>query len=96
MGGQTRGPWRDQSITSLSGSSQQLIAADSSRQFLLVNNPNASASISFTILATAAANTGGNVNLTAGGSMLLDENICTNALQVIGSAGAAVTCWTFP
>lgn len=80
----------------LTGASVQLVAADPARQAMIIHNPDAANSLAFTINATAALNTAGSMTLLPGGYMLLDAFIVAQAIQVIGTNGSGVTCWTFP
>ena len=90
-----KGQWKDFSIASMSGASQQLVPAQNGIVGLLIHNPDATNSLAFTINGTAALNTGGSCMLAPGGYLLLDAIVCTNAIQVMGNSGSGVTCWLF-
>lgn len=87
----------DHSIASLSGASETLLAADSSRQFLLVYNPSATQYIAVNPTGgTAALNTAGSITIPPLKAWSPDEFVPTNAMTVIGTAGQPVTCVTNP
>lgn len=82
--------FRDASITSLSGSSQQALAKNGNRQFLLiVNTGNANIGVNITG-GTAAIGGTGTTTIVANGSLLLDHVVPQNAITVIGTAAQPV------
>lgn len=83
---------KDFSIASMSGASQQLLAADPTRQFLQIHNPSAANALAFTFGATAVLNAGGSYTLAAGGTATYDTFVPTGAVQVIGTAAQGCTC----
>lgn len=78
---------RDYSIT-LTGSAQSVLAADSSRSFLMVQAPSAQAvTFSFTT-ATPAAGAVGCFTLAAGSApVIFGPNVPNGALYAIGTSG---------
>ena len=82
--------FRDASITSLTGSSQQALAKNGNRQFLLIENTG-SASIGVNLTGgTAAIGGAGTLTIVAGGSIMLDHVVPQNAITVIGTAAQPV------
>lgn len=76
----------DRSITSLTGSSQQALALNGNRSFLLIENTgNANVGVNLTGGAAAIAGTG-TFTLAAGAQLKLDITIPQNAIFVIGTA----------
>jgi hypothetical protein len=88
---------RDCSIASLSGSSQQILAANPQRKFLfIVNNGAGSNSVGLNLAGgTAAINGSGTITLAANGSFLIQANVpqIYNAITVIGTAAQSVQCF---
>lgn len=88
---------RDRSITSLSGSSQQLVPAEQDRQFIMIENPNAANAIWVNLSGgAAAANTGGSIQIPAGKAWWSTTFVPQGAITVIGAATDDVTCYTAP
>lgn len=86
----------DQSIASLSGSSQQLVAKDMSRSFLhIMNIGNANIAINPTGAASLTV-AGSDIIPPLGSATYAIDSVPGNAFQVIGTAGQPVTCWTSP
>jgi hypothetical protein len=78
---------RDNSIASLTGSSQQALALNGGRQFLAIENTgNANVGVNITG-GTAAIGGSGTITIAAGGSIILDRWVPQNAINVIGTAG---------
>lgn len=91
MSRQTGSLGADRSIASLTGSSQQAIAANESRQSLLISNSgNANVGVNL-VGGTAAIGGTGTITLAAAGLLLLDEWVPTGAINVIGTAGQPLT-----
>lgn len=94
---------RDNSITSLSGSSQAALPQNGNRQFLLIENTgNANIGVNFVGPATGGTQGGGVGNVAAiggtgtitivpNGSILLDRVVPQNPVNVIGTAAQSVT-----
>lgn len=78
--------FRDNSIASLSGASQQAIALNGNRQFLLIENTgNANVGVNLTG-GTAAIGGTGTITIVPNGSILLDHVVPQNQINVIGTA----------
>ena len=96
--------FRDKSIASLSGSSQQACAPNGNRQFLLIENtgtanvgvnfsgPNSGGSQTTTGIGNVAAIAGaGTVTVVANGSLIFEGlAVPQNAVNIIGTAGQPV------
>lgn len=83
--------FRDNSITSLSGSSQQALALNGNRQFLMIENTgNANVGVNTAGGAAAIGGTG-TVTLVPNGTLLLDHVVPQNQINVIGTAGQPLT-----
>lgn len=88
-----RGNFRDASITSLSGSSETLLAQNGNRQFLLIENTG-DADIGVNLTGgTAAIGGTGTLTIVANGSLILDHFVCQNEVTVIGTSGQPVCCY---
>lgn len=87
----------DQSIASLSGSSQTLLNADMTRSFIMIENTgNANIGVNPTG-GTAAIGGTGTFTIVANGSMTFETgSIPGNKFTVIGTAGQPVACVTSP
>lgn len=80
----------DKSITSLTGSSQTALAANPSRQFMvIVNTGSANIGVNLTGGTAAIAGTG-TITLVPDGSILFDTTIPLLAVTVIGTSGQPV------
>jgi hypothetical protein len=87
----------DYSVSSSSGSSQQLLAANTGRGFLIIGNPNASNAVWVNLTGgTAAANGVGCIQLAAGQYIYFVETIMTNAITATATAGSVITCIASP
>lgn len=87
--------FRDASIASLSGASQQLLPFDAQRQYLRIDNVlTAARTITINLTGgTAIANSAGCITLAAGQFFEPQAGcIPTNAITVIGTAADPVTC----
>ena len=85
----------DKSITSLSGSSETLLAQNMQRSFLLiVNTGNANIGVNLAG-GTAAIGGTGTVTIVANGSLIFEDAgfIPGNAINVIGTAAQPVCCY---
>lgn len=87
------GAYTDQSITNLTGASEELMPANANRRFLLISNEGATAIAVNMIGGAAALNTAGSITIAAGGSITLDTYPPTGAINIIGTAGADVTAY---
>lgn len=87
----------DNSITSLSGSSQQIVPANATRSFLLLfNSGNANVGVN---LAGGTASIGGTGTITLapnGSATFATGSIPENAINVIGTSGQPLVCFTSP
>lgn len=96
--------FRDASITSLSGSSQQALGPNGQRQLLIIENdgadnvginlcgPNTGGTQTTTGIGNLAAIAGtGTITIVAGGSLVLDHVVPQNAVNVIGTSGQPLT-----
>jgi hypothetical protein len=93
VGDPVQGALTDVSITSLSGSSQQLVGALSTRRYLMLQNiGNAQVGVN---LAGAAAAIGGSGTYTLypGGTLLFEGFVPTNVINVIGTAAQPLNAW---
>lgn len=85
------GTYTDRSIASMSGSSQQLMAANASRKILIIQNI-AAANIGVNLTGgTAAIGTAGTVTIVPGGNLILDQYPPTSIITVIGTSTQSVT-----
>ena len=87
----------DYSITSLSGSSQSLLAKDGTRSYLLIQNTgNANVGVNLAG-GTAAIGGTGTITLVPNGSLTFNiDSIPANAINVIGTAGQPLVCLASP
>jgi len=77
----------DRTITSLSGSSQSLMAQNMNRNMLILNNTgNASVGVNL-VGGTAVIGGAGTITIVTNGSLVLDSNQIGNAINIIGTAG---------
>lgn len=84
----------DKSIVSLSGSSQTLVAANESRQVLIIMNTSAADNIGVNLAGgTAAIGGTGTITLEPYGSIVLDTFVPTGQINVIGTSGQPVVCY---
>jgi hypothetical protein len=84
----------DKSILSLSGSSQQLVAADETRVYLFIQNTG-NANVGVNIAGGAAALLGtGTATLIPNASWTFDISIPLGPVTVIGTAGQPLVCFT--
>lgn len=83
----------DRTITSLSGSSQSLMAQNMARNIIIIENTG-NANIGVNLIGTTAA-IGGAATLTIvpNGSLIMDSNIVGNAITVIGTSGQPVAAF---
>ncbi len=95
---------QDNSISSMTGSAQALIPQDPTRSYLKIFN-NGADNLTFTFMAYVDSQGKGGVGGAAGGSIVLVPNgsetyntgsIPANAIQVTGTSGQPVTCYTSP
>jgi hypothetical protein len=86
------GAYTDRSLA-LSGSSEQLMAANASRRVLVMQNVGATAAAVNLTGGAAALDTAGSVELAAGEKLVLDSYPPTGAITVIGTAAAAFTAY---
>lgn len=87
----------DSSISSLSGSSQQLLPFNSSRCFLLIYNSGTAAIAVNLTGGTAAINTQGSITIQPTGSINYNTGaVPSNTITVIGTSGQTVTCLSCP
>ncbi len=83
--------FRDNSITSLTGASQQALALNGARQFLLIENTgNANVGVNMSGGAAAIGGTG-TLTLVPNGTLILDHVVPQNQINVIGAAGQPLT-----
>lgn len=88
------GAYTDRSIASLSGASENLMAANANRRSLTINNINAANPIAVNLTGGAAAlNTAGSITLLAGASLVFDQFPPSGAITVIGTALDGVTAY---
>ncbi len=87
------GAYTNRSITSLSGASETLMAANASRRILLIHNEGATSVTVNLVGGTAVAGVGGNITLTAGQQLKLDVYPPTSAITVIGTATGDITAF---
>lgn len=87
----------DNSIASLSGSSQQIVPANATRSLLIFfNDGNANAGINLAG-GTAVIGGAGTITLVPNGSMtFVTGSIPENAINVIGTSGQPLVCLTSP
>lgn len=86
----------DYSITSLSGSSQQLMAQSMTRSFLCIVNTGSS-NIGVNIAGgTAAIGGTGTITIVPNGSLILDTVVVGNLINVIGTSGQPVCAIASP
>jgi hypothetical protein len=82
---------RDNSITSLTGASQQALALNGNRQFLAIENTgNANVGVNLTGGVAAIGGTG-TLTLAAGQAFIFDHWVPQNAVNVIGTAAQPLT-----
>lgn len=92
MARQSAGLLTDRTITSLSGASQALLAANGQRNYLLIENTgNANVGINL-VGGTAIIGGAGTVTLTPNGSLEFVNWIPQGAITVIGTSGQALAC----
>lgn len=84
----------DRSITSLSGSSQQLMPQNTQRSLLIIENTG-NANIGVNLAAgTAAIGGTGTITLVPNGSIIIDSQaVPFQQINVIGTAGQSVTAF---
>lgn len=87
------GAYTDRSIANLSGSSEQLMAANAARRILIVHNIGATAVAVNLTGGTASLTVGGSYGLAAGASLVIDTYPPTSAITIIGTASADVTAY---
>lgn len=87
------GAYTDRSIASLAGTSETLMAANTSRRVLIVSNAGGTAIAVNLTGGTAVLNGAGCITLAAGGNLVLDTYPPTALVKVIGTAAAAVTAY---
>lgn len=93
IGDPVQGALTDASITSLSGSSQQLLASSGTRRFLMIQNIGAN-NVGVNLAGgTAAIGGTGTATLYPGGSLKFDGFVPTNAITVIGTSGQPLAAW---
>lgn len=87
------GAWTDRSIASLSGASEELMAANVNRKYLLIQNIAANAMGVNLVGGAAAIGTAGTVTLLPGGSIELEGYASTSQINIIGTATDDVTAY---
>lgn len=91
-GGSGNATYADISIASLTGSSEQLAAANTNRKVLFITNIG-TAVVNVNLTGGNAAAGAGSFPILAGGSALFDTNVPTNQINIIGTAGQPVTAY---
>ena len=90
---QISGGYTDRSIVNLAGTSETLMAANASRQTLVIQNVAAN-NIGVNLTGgTAAIGVAGTITLVPGASMVLDTRPPVGAITIIGTAGDDVTAY---
>lgn len=88
-----RGVIQDASASIGSGSSVTLLAADGNRTFLFIANGHATQTVGVNLSGgTALIGGAGTITLAAGGSLLFDFGVPTNAITAIASGSATPVC----
>lgn len=83
----------DRSKTSLSGSSETLMAANPYRRILVIHNI-ASNPVAVNLTGGAASLTaGGSIKLAAGGTLIIDRHCPQSAITIIGTSTDDVTAY---
>ncbi len=85
--------YTNRSIANLTGASEPLMAANPDRRILIVSNEGATPVAVNLSGGAAALNTAGNITLTAGGSITLDNSPPIGAITIIGTLNADVTAY---
>lgn len=84
----------DCSISSLSGSSQTAVAANSNRQYLMLFNSGANTAYVNLAGGTAASSGASSVALGVGSSVVISgQQVATNKVTVTGTAAQPFTCY---
>lgn len=84
----------DCSISSLSGSSQQIVAANPNRQYLMLFNSGANTAYVNLTGGTAASSGASSVALGVGASVVISgQQIATNKVTITGTAAQPFTCY---
>lgn len=87
------GAYTDRSIANLAGTSETLMASNTSRRILIVTNEGATALAVNLTGGTAALNTAGSVTIQSGGNLVLDTYPPTSAITIIGTLNADVSAY---
>lgn len=85
--------YTDRSIANLTGASETLMAANTSRRILIVHNPSANPMAVNLVGGTAALNAAGSIELAAGERLVLDNCPPTGAITIIGTLNDDVTAY---
>jgi len=89
----TPGAWTNRSIANLSGASETLMAANSARRHLIIQNIAANNMGVNLAGGTAAIGTAGTITITPGGGLELFNTPPTGAITIIGTANDDVTAF---